>query len=350
MVDGHTTKLQWKGLKGRVRSLVWVGALFYLAAVILGALGLHFLGDRWWPATLVLFGPRWLMAIPLACLVPAALVLCPRALVPSAVAALIVVGPILGFEVPVSQLFRDERAGQLRIVSFNARSRHGDLEALRRFVEVNRPDLVALQECGWQEQELQSTFPGWEVRTNQGQCLLSKFPVREVVARDRMDVWKRGGNGAIVRYDLELPGDGGLPRHISVVNVHLETVRDAIEALMHRAWRGATEHDDNVELRTWESSLARQWVDASPGPVIVAGDFNMPVESAIYRSFWSDMQNAFSRAGFGTGTTKQTRWFGIRIDHVLTNADWSVERAQVGPDLGSDHRPVIADLRWIGQK
>jgi endonuclease/exonuclease/phosphatase (EEP) superfamily protein YafD len=35
----------------------------------------------------------------------------------------------------------------------------------------------------------------------------------------------------------------------------------------------------------------------------------------------------------------------LRIDHVLVTPDLCVERVEVGPSIGSDHRPVIARLR-----
>jgi endonuclease/exonuclease/phosphatase (EEP) superfamily protein YafD len=70
----------------------------------------------------------------------------------------------------------------------------------------------------------------------------------------------------------------------------------------------------------------------------------MPVDSAIYRRYWSAWQNAFSTAGLGFGYTKYTRRWGIRIDHVLAGDEWRVLEARVGPDLGGDHRPVVVKL------
>ena len=64
---------------------------------------------------------------------------------------------------------------------------------------------------------------------------------------------------------------------------------------------------------------------------------------------WDDYTNAFSKAGFGFGETRWTTMrgitFGVRIDHILTNEHWRPQRCWVGPDVGSDHLPVIADLR-----
>jgi len=57
------------------------------------------------------------------------------------------------------------------------------------------------------------------------------------------------------------------------------------------------------------------------GTTIVTGDFNMPVESAIYRNTWSVFSNAFNTAGLGFGYTKITpkrgSTYGTRIDHIL---------------------------------
>jgi endonuclease/exonuclease/phosphatase (EEP) superfamily protein YafD len=36
---------------------------------------------------------------------------------------------------------------------------------------------------------------------------------------------------------------------------------------------------------------------------------------------------------------------GLRIDHVLVTPELCVESVEVGPSIGSDHRPVIARLR-----
>jgi endonuclease/exonuclease/phosphatase (EEP) superfamily protein YafD len=81
-------------------------------------------------------------------------------------------------------------------------------------------------------------------------------------------------------------------------------------------------------------------------PVVVAGDFNLPVESAILRNHWRSYDNVFSRCGRGLGYTKFTSLFGIRIDHVLTSPQWTCTGARVlRSPYGGDHAPLIADLR-----
>ncbi|WP_437963475.1 endonuclease/exonuclease/phosphatase family protein [Sorangium sp. So ce260] len=362
------------------------GAVLYLVVVVAIWVALPVLGDRWWPATLFLFGPRQVVALPLLVIVPAALLLRRRALLPAALASAVVVGPILGFSASLRALAGGAGRGDLRVASFNTGSRAMSMERLKAFVAESRPDVLALQECATPEPQLTAAFPGWFVHADRGMCLVSRYPLMKVESRDRSDVWREGGHGAILRYAIALPdraapgaragspGPGAAAsapdapqpaasapdaprpsaqpapgtRTFSLLNLHLETPREAIEALMRGLWKQAAEHDRVIALRTWESELARQWVDEAPHPAVIVGDLNMPVDSAIYRRFWAGFENAFSRAGLGFGATKRTRWFGIRIDHVLAGPGWTTERAWIGPDLGSDHLPILADLRWTG--
>jgi endonuclease/exonuclease/phosphatase (EEP) superfamily protein YafD len=98
-------------------------------------------------------------------------------------------------------------------------------------------------------------------------------------------------------------------------------------------------------LRQVEHRQARAFAGSFLGPRIVAGDFNAPVESRIYRDEWEGWTNAFSAAGFGLGSTRLNGWIRARIDHVLVDDEWKVVDAQPGRDVGSDHRPMIVRLR-----
>jgi endonuclease/exonuclease/phosphatase (EEP) superfamily protein YafD len=106
--------------------------------------------------------------------------------------------------------------------------------------------------------------------------------------------------------------------------------------------------ESNAISREIESRVTSRWAVQGQLPLLVAGDFNLPVESRIYRESWGGFINAFSRSGRGFGFTRFNGWIRVRIDHVLAGPGWRVDRAWVGPDVGSDHRPVVADLVWTG--
>jgi endonuclease/exonuclease/phosphatase (EEP) superfamily protein YafD len=112
--------------------------------------------------------------------------------------------------------------------------------------------------------------------------------------------------------------------------------------------------DAEIEDRRLESEDACRFARRLGAKAILAGDFNLPVDSAIYREHWSGFHDAFSDAGLGFGYTEWPRMrrciFGVRIDHVLTGDGWRCRRCWVGPDVGSDHLPLLADLSFVGDE
>jgi endonuclease/exonuclease/phosphatase (EEP) superfamily protein YafD len=317
-----------------------LGALVWVTfALVLAAWGmLVFLADRWWPATVLLFAPRWVLAAPLGPLALLALIRRRRLLLPLAAAAAIVFGPVMGLCVP-NPLRSEPTAPRVRVLTQNLGKVPLASGAVRTLMAEVKPDIAAFQECAAPEDGA-SPVPGYNLHVDRDLCLLSRFPILKADPRDRQDVWQKGGSGAMALYTIE--GPAGI---FYFMNVHLETVRDGIGAVLGKKLGGVPELEANIAARRWESELARDWIGRVSGALLVAGDFNMPVESGIYRDLWSHYTNAFSDAGTGYGFTKQTRLLGVRIDHVLAGPGWAVERAWVARPIGSDHDGVIADLR-----
>ena len=107
---------------------------------------------------------------------------------------------------------------------------------------------------------------------------------------------------------------------------------------------------DETEYRRQKSREIAAIVAALPSPKVIVGDFNMPVESTIYRKFWSGYRNTFSERGTGYGWTERASVRGIpvrfRIDHILMDKGLKPMICKTGPDVGSDHLPVIADIAF----
>jgi len=354
-----------------------IAAWFYIVGIVSVFIIIRNLGDDWWIGTLMLFGPRWIFAAPLCILVPLSLVLNRRLLLPLFAAALFIFGPIMGFSLPIRSLFVNRSLSpDVRVLSYNVGQGTFNPSDLKILLEEVQPDITAMQECKLSTEELTTLFPKRYLHAEKGMCLISVFPIKNVASRDPMDIEKLGGSGTMVRYTLE-----SSKGQISVVNVHLETPREGIESILDKlrstigeirrsifsdnrpirkdqdqimAEEGVSESVDIIDfeifLRNLESKKAREWVDQTPAPFIVTGDFNLPMDSVIYQRYWSKLDDAFSVAGFGWGATKYTDWFGLRIDHILTSGGWEYQRAWIGPHLtGTDHRPIIADMRWIGR-
>ena len=320
---------------------LWLGAVGYLAFVAASAVGLWWLGDRWWAATGLLFGPRWLVMLPLPPLLVASWIT-DRGLVPLlAVSGAITLGPVMGLRLGWRAWLPDSADGPiLRIASFNVQ---GDAVGarVRALLLEWEVDVLASQECGASVEDALLAAIGWHVDLHEGLCLASRFPIAGVWRMEREVFAEVGGAALVATYGLDLG-----PDTVYLTNVHFDTPRDGLEPLRGGDFaEGIPRLAEKTTLRGIEHRRAREWLEGFPPGRLVAGDFNAPVESVIYQESWGDWTNAFSAAGWGFGRTRMSRWIRARIDHILSDDRWVVHRSWVGPDVGSDHRPLFAELR-----
>jgi vancomycin resistance protein VanJ len=323
-------------------ALVWL----YLASLLAVWIMLYFGGDRWWLATVVLFGPRSLFALPLVALVPAAAIARRRLLWPLAAGAIVVAWPIMGFCVPWARLAGSGDAS-IRILTCNVDGKNLRADALRALVLRTSPDVVALQEFSHSDEWLLEVLPaGFHVMHSGELALASRYTLKEGPRIRPASGPTKLPPGDALCCVLEAPFGP-----IDICCVHLFTPRRGLSAVLDRRTlvapaRGAV-LEEVIKNRRSESREVTEWLAHSPRP-LVAGDFNMPADSRIYRQCWSGFGNAFSQAGWGFGDTKITPLgpvsYGLRIDHVLFASPWRAVCAWVERDIGSDHLPLIADL------
>ncbi len=82
----------------------------------------------------------------------------------------------------------------------------------------------------------------------------------------------------------------------------------------------------------------------SDRPTVVLGDFNATVWSPFFRDFieTTSLQDTGHKRGFQSTWNRYHPLFSIGIDHILHSRDLACTGRQIGPSLGSDHRPVSA--------
>lgn len=346
-------------------------AAWAYAGAILVAWGLlRFGSERVLLGTVLAYGPRFLLLIPLVVIVPAALIFARRTVALLVVAGLVTIGPIMGGRVSLHTLGRGvpaaPGANTMRVISFNALGGASLSERLDE-LQAMRPDAVAIQECGPVLRGALEKFAAaqrWSLSVHHSLCTMTRWPIVAIDSMPRNDLARLarygfGGSARVVRHTVATPRGA-----VILVNVHLETPRKGLNGFLSaprvvESGAGVRVADTtapdarleiNTRIRELESERASLYAvrgDKSV-PVIVAGDFNLPVESTIYRQHWSGYTDAFEVAGTGFGWSKREgTLLRVRIDHILGNR--TAPRpvgAWVGPDWGSDHRPVIADLGW----
>ena len=84
----------------------------------------------------------------------------------------------------------------------------------------------------------------------------------------------------------------------------------------------------------------------TPGPLVLLGDLNVTPWSPHFRDLMERGGLRDSRQGFGIQPTwpQQLPWLRIPIDHALVSPRIVVLDRSVGPDIDSDHLPILVEF------
>lgn len=324
-----------------LKSLLTLGVYGYALAVI-GVWALMIItGDRWWFGTVLLYGPRWIYFFPLLVLVPLAFFWHRRRLWPLGLTALFIAWPLMGFNLSWPAL-QGSAPGQLRVLTYNIERWGVTPTEFAALLEETGADIAAVQEIAPRRFNLP---PQWHVKRAGESLLVSRYPIVQC------EISKREPQVNGIYCVLDTPGGA-----LGFAAIDILTPRRALDKVLDGETIFNLAQVETAQKmigdRWLESSSLHGWVARFPeANKIVAGDFNLTVDSPIYRDIWSDYRNAFSFSEFGYGYTKLTKInrfrYLARIDHVLSTPGLVPVGARIGPDLGSDHFPLIADFRFL---
>lgn len=212
------------------------------------------------------------------------------------------------------------------LLNLNAANR--EFDRVLDLIRQEDPDLVALLEVdhSWAQAlaPLRKRYKGWSERArpdNFGILFMTRLPVEELT------IFKLGGGQACV--EAKLRTEQG---PLTVLAAHPVPPSSAHWAAQR-----------NRQLAAMAQKLA-----ATPGARMLLGDLNLSPWSPYFSDLLETSGLRDSRAGFGLQTTWPTQLFLLRlpIDHCLVSPELAVIDHRVGPEVGSDHFPLIVDLRF----
>ncbi len=206
----------------------------------------------------------------------------------------------------------------LRLVLVNFNAANKNYRALERLVEQENPDVLVVLEV---RQHHVATlkrlgFPHQSVvkrADNFGVAMLSQFKPKEV---------------RVERFGPELP----------TLVAEFEDFR-LLATHPYPPVSRVTKNLADQQLKWLEQFLS------GDQPVVLTGDLNASSWTyRVKRLERAGLVNA--RRGFGVLPTWPVPigWLRIPIDHILVSPEIGVGSLRVGPDVGSDHLPLVADL------
>ena len=262
----------------------------------------------------------------------------------------------------------------LKLLSYNVRvfNQYGatiggsQLDSIMDFVNMQGADIVCFQEfftnngrTNTSEDYIDSSLNKLpyhhfsyshkpSVYTNYGLATYSKYPII-----NKAVLKFKNSNNSCLYSDMIIFGDT-----VRVYNAHLQSISlkkkdyNFVDSLVFRFNSKRVDEVKDISGRLKHAFIKRaEQVDIlsghirkSPYPVIVCGDFNDTPVSYTYQKIRDDLQDAFVKAGKGTGNTYRGNFPSFRIDFIFYSKSFRSLNYQTHRINLSDHYPVSCEI------
>lgn len=234
---------------------------------------------------------------------------------------------------------KSEKA-DFKVLTFNNKYNDYGIEEVKNYIKSFNADVIFLQESGYSGLG-NSDFEKMKYSLHNRR--ISFFSKYQIVEQDTIPLIDKGKS---VYADVIIKG-----KRIRFVNVYLEPFQlhksmvkptDDLEengakakSLVRRFMPVFKKHEEQVQI-------LKNFIEKSPYPVILAGDFNSVPNSYEYYTISGVLKDCFLESGTGLATSFHDYKIPIRIDYVFSSENlkstyYQVDRSQ----KLSDHYPVL---------
>lgn len=221
-------------------------------------------------------------------------------------------------------------APSIRVMSFNLLSDNERFAEVIDYIRTVDPDLVLLHEASrpW-EVAVEAADLGYKVIRPRSDNLI--FGTLVLIRGEEIQVVSYGFAEAQPRAVELSYRPTGWPEGIEVLSTHPL----------------APTERERADLRDAQIAFAANWASGRSDPRFVVGDFNATPWSWPFRNLLDEADLHNSQNGFGlhpSFPTTSNVLMRVPIDHLVHSDHFVVRDRRLGPDLGSDHFPLIVDL------
>jgi endonuclease/exonuclease/phosphatase family metal-dependent hydrolase len=263
-----------------------------------------------------------------------------------------------------------DKVGTFKAMSYNIRmfnyferqKNTGTENKVLSFIKTQNPDILCLQELfingNSAEKDLEiKTAIGANYNSHikligrgknkyYGIATYTKFPIV-----GKGEIIHPGSSSLSIYTDILVQKDT-----FRVFNIHLQSFRlksmerSFIEELVDSENKQAMNDIRSISvrlkngfvLRAIQSQVVKNYINRSPYPVIVIGDFNDTPVSYSYRKIRKGLNDSFVKSGYGAGFTYRGNYPPNRIDYILygnklVSTDFEIMKVKY-----SDHYPIVA--------
>jgi endonuclease/exonuclease/phosphatase (EEP) superfamily protein YafD len=312
-------------LQEKRQRLRW--GVLIIPLLLAAATAVSFLGMQWWVfECLAHFRPHWAVL--------SLLVLLWSVVRRSPLAVVIAFACLVANVVPLAPYLlarsaAPDLARSVRVMNVNLHGDNSTLPKLKALIAKEQPDIVLLTEVPPGVPAVPMTlFPDYP------ETLFSQRGAFEVMV--------------LSRWTIKGPHfDRTVAQHLPLLSAELCDPANPSVCLALIGLHGARPLGDSVHARDAQLRRAAQFAFARGDlPVLLMGDLNVTPWSPQFSQLTTDgeLRDASLARGLSASWPSACLLCGVLIDHILVSPKITILGSRVVEDIGSDHRPVLADL------
>jgi endonuclease/exonuclease/phosphatase family metal-dependent hydrolase len=271
--------------------------------------------------------------------------------------------------------------GALRIMTWNVtwfdeqtredKSRVSFRRDMFDFIAAQNPDVLCFQEyvelsnrgiaynnereitrLGYPFHVIAYDYVGWKRSFLAGVAIYSKYPIT-----DSFHI-RYGGSAYLKANESFIGGDITVHgKKIRICTTHLQSVlfqkndyrsleiiKSAADSMYEASKSVVKKLKQGYKSRGDQVNIVKNYLDESPYPAIICGDFNDIPNSYTYFKMKGNRKDAFREAGSGLGHTFSKITPTLRIDYIMTDRKFDILQYFRYFLPYSEHYPVIADV------
>jgi endonuclease/exonuclease/phosphatase (EEP) superfamily protein YafD len=219
-----------------------------------------------------------------------------------------------------------------RVLQLNVNTQQGDPQRVLQLIDEVDPDFIVLEELNrhWIQQlsVLETKYPHSLVSPREDNFGIGLYSKWELLDQQIVEF----GSAEVPSAFADLSFEGIAVR---VIATHPLPPMSAI----------------NFQLRNEQLAKLAEAVDSGT-PTLMLGDFNATPWNYFFRNLLKESGLRDSSRGFGIQPTwpSFSRLLSIPIDHCLHSEQIVIVGREIGPDVGSDHYPVIVEFTLKSEK
>lgn len=237
-----------------------------------------------------------------------------------------------------STLLQSPAITSLKVVHINVFEHNMTPKKLWDYLANSNADLISLNEVG-------STMRG----RLEASGLLMRYPYRAFSGED-VALLSRYPLGKVHKHSIAYPY--GAPRMDIWLDSSVEVNGQTVQLALTHPRVPLSVSGQNRQLK--ELTEVAQWTKLQTQPTLVIGDLNNTPYTQSYQQF---IKNSGGLTNINPAPALHPTWLtpsrklplGLTIDHILVKNGLRPTHFEIGPVLGSDHRPVVATVQLTNQ-